>query len=100
MLIKFTTIIAGTILAVTAVILPASAIGTNAVIQQPMNGKTESLLLAGHSKGQSPSKREGHQNGVAQSNEDQNVNPAWKEYKKNGGRLSKNAWKAQGMPRR
>lgn len=71
MKIKFTTIVAGTILAITAVtgaILPASAIGTNPVVQQTTNGKTPSLLLAAggkHTKNRSQSNKARHEAGEA-----------------------------------
>jgi hypothetical protein len=79
MKIKFTTIVAGTILAIAAVtgaILPASAIGTNPVVQQTMNGKTDSLLLAvtgegEHTKNARPSTNNTHQNGKAHTQQHQ-----------------------------
>ncbi|MEM7591706.1 MAG: hypothetical protein AAF383_09350 [Cyanobacteria bacterium P01_A01_bin.83] len=58
------------------------------------------MTKGGHSKGKSPSKQEKHQKGDARRQQDQNVNPKWKAYKDNGGNLSKDAWKKQGMPKK
>ncbi|MBD2681584.1 MULTISPECIES: hypothetical protein [Nostoc] len=73
-----------------------------------MEGKRRSRSIAssssstkgGHSKGKSPSKKAKHEKGDARRKQDQDVNPKWQEYKKNGGRLAKNAWENQGMPKR
>ena len=107
---KLTAIIAGTMLAITGATLPASALVSSTVSQQPVNGQTETLLLAankkanpvkgGHSTGKSPSNREKHEAGEARRNQDQIINPAFKAYKANGGRLSKAAWLKAGQPKK
>lgn len=57
-------------------------------------------VVGGHSSSKSPSNQEKHQQGEATRNEDQNVNPQWKAYKASNGKLSKTAWKNQGMPKK
>ena len=105
---KLTAIIAGTMLAAIGATLPASAILSSTVGQQQIDRQQGTLLLAGkegsvrggHSKGKSPSKEAKHQKGEARRNQDQNVNPAFKEYKKNNGKLSKSAWEKAGKPKK
>ncbi|MBR8834405.1 MAG: hypothetical protein DSM106950_10315 [Stigonema ocellatum SAG 48.90 = DSM 106950] len=102
---KLSAIIAGTMLAVTGATLPASAIVSSTIGQQQIGVQQETLLLAakdntvkgGHSK-ITPTKKEKHQNGEARRNQDQNVNPAFKAYKKKGGKLDKHAWEKAGRP--
>lgn len=114
-------LLAGTMFAITGATLPASATVLNTNGQHLTGGEQEALLLAakgkepvkggdskgkentvkgGHSTGKSPSKQETHQKGEARRHQDQNVNPAFKEYKKHGGKLSKAAWLKQGQPKR
>lgn len=103
---KLTTIIVGTMLAVTGATLPVSATVANTIGQQEISGQQQTLLLAtkgnsvkgGHTTGKSPSHKEKHEKGEAQRNEDQNINPAFKAYKAKGGKLSKDAWKKAGQP--
>jgi hypothetical protein len=106
---KLSAIIAGTMLAVTGTTLPASAIVSSTVGQQQIGVQQETLLLAankgnsvkgGHSTGKSPSNKEKHQKGEARRNQDQNVNPAFKNYKKHGGKLSKDTWQKAGQPKK
>lgn len=54
----------------------------------------------GHSTNKSPSKQEKHEKGDARRKQDQEINPKFQEYKKNGGKLAKTAWLKQGMPKR
>src|SRR5579883_616626 len=105
---NLTAYIAGTILAVIGSTLPASAIVTNTTSQQYPSREQQPLLLAsggdsvkgGHSTGKSPSKKAKHEKGEARRNQDQNVNPAFKQYKANGGKLSKSAWEKAGRPKK
>jgi hypothetical protein len=104
---KTTTIIAATILAIIGATSPGSAIESNSANQQFIHTQQKTLLAGkgatvkgGHSSGKSPSKTNKHQKGQARRNEDQNVNPAFKAYKKNGGKLSKGAWEKAGMPKK
>jgi len=116
---KLTAIIAGTMLAITGATLPASAIVSGTGGEQPLAGRqTETILLAankkskppaakkdntvkgGHSTGKSPSNKAKHEKGEAQRNQDQNVNPAFKKYKANGGKLAKDAWLKAGSPKK
>jgi hypothetical protein len=98
-------IIAATILTIISAASPGSAIESNSANQQSIDTQQKTLLAGkggtvkgGHSSSKSPSKANKHQKGQAQRNEDQNVNPAFKSYKTNGGRLSKGAWQKAGMP--
>ncbi len=111
---KLTAIIAGTMLAVTGATLPASAIVSSTIGQQQIGVQQETVLLAvkgntvkegntvkgGHSTGKSPSNKGKHEKGEARRNQDQNVNPAFKKYKANRGKLSKSAWEKAGRPTR
>jgi hypothetical protein len=108
---KIAIILAGTMLALTGATLPASAAVLNTNGQHLTSQKQSTLLLAkkkgkenavkgGHSTGKSPSNQEKHQKGEARRNQDQNVNPAFKKYKANGGRSAKDAWVKAGQPSR
>lgn len=117
---KIAAIFAGTMLVIPAA-MPASATVLNTNGQHLTGGKQSALLLAtkvkepvkggdskgkentvkgGHSTSKSPSKKETHQKGEARRHQEQNVNPAFKEYRKHGGKLSKSAWLKQGQPKR
>jgi hypothetical protein len=78
------------LLTATVVLVPFATLNPASAMPKTVQG--------GHSKGKSPSSLEKHQNGEATRNEQQNVNPRWNAYKKNGGKLAKAAWKKQGMP--
>lgn len=105
-----TALIAGAMLAITGASLPASATVSNTIDQNLMGEQQSTLLLAknkkghkvkgGHSTKKSPSKKQKHQKGEARRHQDQNVNPAFKKYKENGGFLSKDAWEKLGQPKK
>lgn len=112
---QMTALIAGTMLAITDASLPASATVLNLNNQDLTGGQQSTQLLAakggnskgkentvkgGHSTGKSPSNKQKHQQGEARRHQDQNINPAFKKYRANGGRLAKDAWLKQGQPRR
>lgn len=107
---KMTALVTGAMLAITTASLPASAAVSNTIDQNLMGEQQSTLLLAnkkkghkvkgGHSTKKSPSKKQKHQKGEARRHQDQNVNPAFKQYRENGGRLEKGAWIKQGMPKR
>lgn len=73
-------------------------------VKEPVKGGDskgkENTVKGGHSTSKSPSKKETHQKGEARRHQEQNVNPAFKEYRKHGGKLSKSAWLKQGQPKR
>lgn len=100
---KLTAILAGTILAMTGAILPASANVVhesfdNALLNkigQPLtdvsgSGQQKTILLAvngneikgGHQTGKSPSNKQKHQQGDARRQQDQQKNPAFQDAKK------------------
>ena len=100
---KLTAIVAGTILAMTGAILPASAnvvheTFDNALLNkigQPLaavsgNGQQKTILLAvkgneikgGHQTGKSPSNKQKHEQGDTRRQQDQQKNPAFKDAKK------------------
>lgn len=105
---KMAAILAGTMLAVTGAWGSASATVLATIGQQEIGGQQQTLLLAkkgstvkgGHSKEKSPSKKAKHEKGEARRHQDQDVNPAFKQYKANGGKLSKDAWEKQGRPKK
>ncbi|MFM2302731.1 MAG: hypothetical protein RLZZ135_134, partial [Cyanobacteriota bacterium] len=99
---KFDTIIVIAISIAAGSNLSALALELRPTSQHFINTQQTTLLAGGgtvkggHSSGKSPSKKGKHQKGEARRDEDQNINPAFKAYKQNGGRLSKTAWKKRG----
>lgn len=52
-----------------------------------------------HENNKRPSTQPKHQKGLTAAKNAQE-NKLWQEYKKNGGRLSKDAWEKKGMPKK